>query len=138
MGKKKELPMTHYYVYAIQHNVTGRIYVGITKDIRRRINAHFASLRGGYHTNPMMQADFDEFGEDLTVFNLEEFEYPQYPYGDPRRTEWQKREKEWMVKLGTNNPEIGYNSNDVYFRFKAKEYEIVDAVPTPNEPCKKL
>lgn len=133
MSKPKELPMVHYHVYAIQHNATGRIYVGITKDIKTRINAHFTSLKGGYHSNPMLQADFNEFGDDLTVFSLEEFEYPQYPYGDPRRTEWQKREKEWMIRLGTYYPRIGYNCNDVHFRFKPREYEIVDAVPIPNK-----
>lgn len=134
MNGIETLPIAHYCVYAIQHNVTGRIYVGISKDLTSRINTHLSALRGGYHTNAMMQADFNEFGEDLSVFKLEEFDYPQYPYGDPRRTEYTRHEKAWMEKLGTNNPQVGYNVNDVHFRAKPKEYEIVDGAPTPNEP----
>ena len=36
-------------VYAIQHNVTGRIYVGSTKNTTKRYLSHMAELRKGTH-----------------------------------------------------------------------------------------
>ena len=121
-------------VYAIQHNVTGKIYVGITRNVcKDRIKAHLSGLRSNRHTNVEMQADFNEFGEDYSYYVLEKFDYPDYPYGDERRAYPMKREKEWMLKIGTNDPKIGYNANDRKFVASINDIDLIEGVPKRNE-----
>ena len=116
-------------VYAIQHRHTGRIYVGSTTKmlIEGRIMQHLYALRGGRHTNALMQEDYNKYGEDYDFFDLGEYEdqFSSDPWAG-RRPEY-----EYMEKFGTDNPEIGYNGNDPYFKRK-KELNIKKCEPIPN------
>jgi hypothetical protein len=132
MSEEKKLPMLHFTIYAIQHNETGRIYIGITQDLKTRLIGHMTALRRGGHSNPLMQTDFNEYGENYTVFNVEEFDYPEYPFGDERRNRYLQREREWMKSLNTIDPSVGYNTNEPWMRGNKHEYEVVEGVPTPN------
>ncbi len=111
-------------IYAIQHNETGRIYVGSTSNVTRRFNDHMCQLKSGKHCNKEMQKDFDEFGEDYSIFvlgQIEDFEH-------------RSKEMEWMEKLGTYDVRVGYNHNDPWFRRKhPREVEITEGIPIPNE-----
>lgn len=89
-------------IYAIQHNVTKKIYVGSSTDVEKRYMAHMYSLRSGGHANEDMQEDFDEFGEDYSLFILDEI---------TKRGEFRK-EYEWMCKYKSHIRGIGYNYKD--------------------------
>ncbi len=111
-------------VYAIQHNVTGRIYVGSTsKNVNNRYRQHMCALRAGKHTNVEMQRDFDEYGEDYTLFVVD------------RIADYEHRslEKEWMEKLRTNDTRIGYNGGDPYFKKKIEVIRFSEGIPVPNQ-----
>lgn len=93
-------------IYAIQHNATKRIYIGSSSDVELRYWGHMYSLRSGKHPVEDMQQDFIDYGEDYSVFILDEI------------NEWEERTKErdWMLKYKTNIRGMGYNYKDRYFR----------------------
>ena len=60
-------------VYAITCSVTDRQYIGSSRNVHSRIDAHFSALRNGRHYNPDLQADFTRHGEAAfrwTIINL--------------------------------------------------------------------
>lgn len=111
-------------VYAIQHNETGRIYVGSTKNVASRFMAHLQLLKSGKHSNAAMQDDFDKYGEGYSLYIL-----------DTAFTKDQKHlEYDWMEKLKTYDPRIGYNGNDPHFKRTIPRIEVAikEGVPIPN------
>lgn len=110
-------------VYAIQHNVTGRIYVGSTMNLKNRYKQHIWDLRKNKHTNKEMQFDFNEYGENYSLYVLDTI----------RDYKHCSIEQLWMKKLKTNNPQIGYNMNNPYFKKRSVEMRISEGVPVPNE-----
>ena len=107
------------YIYAIQHNQTKRIYVGCTKNITNRYIQHMQNLKSGRHASEEIQHDFDEFGEDFSVFLLEEIDKPsvlvEAENGRLIRAD-RKAEFDWMKKYKTIYE--GYNRQDG----RAKKY----------------
>lgn len=89
-------------VYAIQHNVTKKIYIGSTKNVESRFVQHLACLKANKHLIEDMQADFNEYGEDFTVFILDEIKNHQE----------KSKEYEWMDKYNSFERGIGYNYKD--------------------------
>lgn len=57
-------------VYAIVHTLTGRLYIGATRDLGRRRMAHYRRLRRGVHSNEILQAAWDADGEAAFDFRL--------------------------------------------------------------------
>ena len=111
-------------IYAIQHNETGRIYVGNTSKLTRRIGDHMWQLKSGKHCNKEMQKDYDEYGDDYSVYVLDKIEDGSQKI----------KEMEWMEKLGTYDVRVGYNHNDPWFRRKRpREVKITEGIPVPNE-----
>ncbi len=109
-----------YIVYAIQHNITKRIYVGQSKNFNERVKAHFGTLRLGKH-NPEMQHDFDKYGDDYSVFILEELDC----YGMAKA-----KEGSWMEKLKTYDKRFGYNYRDPRFsKRKREEFVVTPGIP---------
>lgn len=51
-------------VYVLRSPATGRVYVGSTRNIRRRVKSHFLKLTARHHHNSRLQAAFDS-GVDL-------------------------------------------------------------------------
>lgn len=90
-------------VYAIRHEPTGKVYVGCSKNVERRLVAHMNHLISGTHPVKMMQDDFDEYGGDYSYFILFEA-YAAYDAFE--------MEKHFMSLLGTRNPDVGYNYKD--------------------------
>ena len=112
------------YVYAIQHNVTGRIYVGSAKDVAYRYRSHLSQLRHGRHKNSEMQRDYNEHGESYSVFILAIIKRPE----DCRL------EFKWMDKLKTYDPRIGYNQRDPHYRRNdGFQVPYVGGIPMTNE-----
>lgn len=57
-------------VYQIVNSINGRVYVGETIIGELRWIKHLSHLRGNYHENPNLQADFNEFGEDVFEWSI--------------------------------------------------------------------
>lgn len=110
-------------IYAIQHKVTGRIYVGSSQNLDERIGAHISALKNGNHPVELMQEDADKYGLDYEFFLLDK-------YDNCRDS---KKEYEWMLKLNTGDPECGYNYKDAHFRNRRKPIKITEGVPVPNK-----
>lgn len=49
-------------VYSITHTPSGRVYVGVSKDVEGRWRKHTHDLKAGKHHNPHLQAAFDADG----------------------------------------------------------------------------
>lgn len=107
------------YVYAIQHNVTKRMYIGSSNNVKSRYFNHIYRLRSGKHNIEDMQADFDQYGEDYSVFVLDQFT----SYID-RRIEY-----EWMQKYQTHIRGKGYNYKDRAAFVSKNQLPIKDGKP---------
>lgn len=59
-------------VYMIRHNVTGKMYIGRSQDVKKRTAQHFTMLRAGRHPVEDMQDDYNKHGDDYTVTILGE------------------------------------------------------------------
>ena len=70
-----KLPMV---VYIIKNEVTGKIYVGRSSNLKVRVQQHMNLLRRGMHPVEDMQADFDEYGDHFRVIVIDKIE----TYGD--------------------------------------------------------
>jgi hypothetical protein len=57
-------------VYQIVNNQNGRIYIGETMRGELRWKEHLTSLKGGYHPNADLQADFNNFGEEAFEWRI--------------------------------------------------------------------
>jgi len=57
-------------VYQIVNSINGRVYVGETTVGELRWITHLSCLRGNYHDNSNLQADFNEFGEDVFEWSI--------------------------------------------------------------------
>lgn len=117
-GKPSKYPRQ---IYAIQHTVTGRIYVGSTDSIQSRYKSHLSLLKSGRHKNKEMQYDFDTYGNHYSVFVLDEI----------KSIEDSGLETEWMDRLKTYDTRIGYNHDDPHYR-KSSEIPVMNGVPVPN------
>lgn len=100
------------YIYAIQHNVTKKMYIGKTKDVYKRYYQHLCELRLGKHRSPEMQEDFNKYGKDFSVYVLEEIENGKKSIrcNGHSRTAERVREIYWMEKYDTLKN--GYNKQD--------------------------
>lgn len=112
----KQLPPAG--VYAIQNNVTGRVYVGQSENLALRLNQHRRDMVKGEPQNPGIWNDLQEHG--LTSFSFEVLERTTNPY------ELRRIEREWAAQLGAHDPIKGYNLQPI------REPEI--ALSTDIEP----
>lgn len=69
MNRPKAIP-TDAGVYVILHNPSGRRYVGMTENFKRRFAYHKSALRGGRHHNPALQNDWFDFPESEFEFKV--------------------------------------------------------------------
>lgn len=53
-------------IYQLRNTVSGRCYIGQSKDIAHRWNCHLYDLRNGRHRNAELQADFDA-GQEIVA-----------------------------------------------------------------------
>lgn len=59
-------------IYMIKNLVTGKIYIGSSKNIRKRKNQHYCQLRKGTHINNNLQRSFDKHGESNFIHSVVE------------------------------------------------------------------
>jgi len=60
-------------VYAIRNNITGRLYIGSSKNLKKRIVKHFSDLRLGIHHNGYLQDDYVQYG--VSAFEAKVLEF---------------------------------------------------------------
>lgn len=89
-------------VYAIQHNATKKIYIGSSHDLNTRYWSHIYHLRKGNHIVEDMQKDFEEYGEDYSLFILDEI----------KNIQESEKEYEWMIRYSSHIRRKGYNYKD--------------------------
>lgn len=99
------------YVYTLTHSVTGKVYVGSTDFPVNRYRNHLWALRRGDHPNKSMQKDFDEYGGEFSLHIVD--------------TNEDHKEQKWMAKMGSWDPERGYNIGGAK---GAKAYSETDEV----------
>lgn len=51
-------------VYCIQNKITGKMYIGSSRNIQDRLNKHFTALRNHLPESPNLQKDWDLYSED--------------------------------------------------------------------------
>jgi hypothetical protein len=89
-------------VYAIQHKVTKKIYIGISNSLETRYKSHLSLLKHNKHTAPLMQEEYNKYGGMYDVFILDEIHSYSERY----------KEFEWMRFYKTQDPKYGYNAQD--------------------------
>jgi hypothetical protein len=82
-------------VYAVTCMPTGSVYVGSSGAVVQRWRQHKATLRRGKNGNPVLQAEWDRYGEDAFEFKL--LEYVKDP------ADLIASEQRWIDQLGTAN-----------------------------------
>lgn len=129
-------PITHESViYCIRCKENGKVYIGRTYDLNRRIKEHFSELRRGMKRGHAAgrraasgwQKDFNEFGEKaFDVYLLEENISPEY---------CQAREHYWIMHYNSADPKFGYNYLDESIKrpFPAAKAGIPPRLPGAKE-----
>lgn len=87
-------------VYRIRSLVDGKIYVGSSRDMRKRFISHLNLLRTGKHHNQYLQNAFNKHGESNFVFEIIESVDPNLLLD---------KESEWIDKLRATDKVAGYN-----------------------------
>jgi len=91
------------FIYGIRNSVNGKIYIGQTKDINKRMTRHRSRLRKNKHFNKPLQEDFNKYGyNNFTLENIEKIE-------DGNRELLKKRETFWIMQ----NKDLCYNIKGV-------------------------
>ena len=60
-----------YYIYKIENIVNHKKYIGLTNNVARRRARHFTDLRRNCHDNSFLQSEFNKYGEENFIFNVE-------------------------------------------------------------------
>ena len=104
-------------MYAIKHNLTGRIYVGATEDIKNRLTQHFQALKSNRHQSKEMQEDFNSSGDDFSVYILF--------YGECEKSALMMMEKLFMTVFHSKDPSVGYNAQDKALEVTIDQFEMM-------------
>lgn len=87
-------------VYTITNKANGKIYVGCSKNVKRRWYEHLYQMRKGYDYNIHLKNDINTYG--IENFVMEILEECPVSFLDAL-------EHYWCVILNTTNREFGYN-----------------------------
>lgn len=117
-------------IYAIRCNATGRMYIGMSSHIVERVDTHLQELRRNGHTNPQLQADFNEYGEkNFSFFVLEE---------GLTDKEGRLREQDYMDEYDTRDPVHGYNCKHPRYGIKQWPKLIYEKPPKNYDSAAKM
>lgn len=98
MNKKSGL--NNSGIYKITNLITNKIYIGSSKNIRKRWKIHRASLRAGKHHNEHLSSAYKKYG--LENFTWEVIEFTNIE-------NLQNREQYWIDFFKSSDRENGYN-----------------------------
>lgn len=123
MGWAVKEPST---VYAIRCSENGKVYIGRTQNLERRLREHFRDLKkgcvsntcGGVRGKSDLQKDFIKYGQDaFEIYVLEDGVSP----ADVR-----EREAFWIAEYRSAEREFGYN---LHSEKPAETYQIKRGLP---------
>lgn len=93
-------------IYALKCRVNGKVYVGSTKKLPKRIREHRSLLRRGLHSETELQQDWSLHGEaEFSFYELETFVYDESL--ETRRS----AELKWMEQFSKDG--LLYNKNRI-------------------------
>ena len=87
-------------IYIIKNLIDGKVYVGQSKDVRKRLSHHKAYLRRGVHYNTYLQRAFRKHGEKAFKFGVV-CKCPE--------DELDERERGWIDWYQSTDRKHGYN-----------------------------
>lgn len=90
------------YIYHIINDTTGKHYIGITEDYKRRITKHKNELNRNCHHSPKLQNAWNYYGQEDFTFTVKEVEISSYD-------DLYELEKKEIEKYDSFNN--GYNCN---------------------------
>ncbi len=101
-------------LYKIENTITGRIYIGATRDFTTRRVEHLRELKKNKHKNPLLQRDFNKYGIETFTFEV-----------ILQAEDCFSVENEYISKIGTYNIAKGGIGGDVFNRLGVeKQNEI--------------
>lgn len=59
--------MDFYFIYKLRNTGNGKVYIGYTNDLNRRLYDHIKALKEGVHLNEKMQEDYVEDNFEIVV-----------------------------------------------------------------------
>ena len=104
-------------IYKLECTKNVRVYIVQSINAERRIKQHFWCLRRGIHYIPLLQSDFDAYGETAFTYSVlcEASKWEIRCEDGVRRPASSACEKAMMEKYKSYLPEFGYNYKDQYF-----------------------
>jgi group I intron endonuclease len=87
-------------IYKITNVISGKIYIGCTSNLRKRINRHSYELKKEIHKNAYLQKAWLKYGEENFIFEIIE---------ECDITDLHIKEHYWVTKLKCLDKTIGYN-----------------------------
>lgn len=87
-------------VYVIKSTTNGKMYIGSSCNLRRRIRDHLRNLERGTHKNKHLQSAFNKYGGD--TFEVETLDFPI-------RDRLYDVEQFYLDKFDPNDRSIGFN-----------------------------
>ena len=88
-------------IYMIQNCLSGKMYVGSSKNIKLRWDCHAKALKMGCHGNGRLQNAWTRYGESAFIFSVLEQVADQ--------NHLICREQFWIDQLDSSNRDVGYN-----------------------------
>ena len=95
--------MYPHYVYVLKNTVTGKCYVGCTKNIKNRMQDHKWRMRTGKHSVEQINEDCKKYGENSFVYAV---------IGKYGKLEALQLEAFYSMVLRTKDQRYGYNYKD--------------------------
>lgn len=87
-------------IYKIKNVVNNKVYIGQSRNLKKRLNEHFNNLKNNRHNNLHMQSSYNKYG--LESFETEIVEYC-------KETELTKKELYWINYYNSHDKVVGYN-----------------------------
>lgn len=88
------------YIYNIVNKINGKVYVGQTKNTKKRATSHKYMLNKGIHHSKYLQNSFNKYGIENFEFSIIE---------ECTNNNVDDREIFYIQKFKSNNPDYGYN-----------------------------
>lgn len=112
-------PKNIYCIYYIKNIINDKMYIGQTKNIKRRRLSHYGKLSKGYHPNYKLQDDWNKYGGNS--FKITVLEYCD-------ESEVNKREMYYISLFNSvddgYNISIGGTNGNNFPRKRIKQYDL--------------
>jgi len=90
-------------VYKIFNKINGKVYIGMSTDLRLRLKTHYHKLRSNQHVNKHLQNSVNKFGIENFSFTLIEM------FQDPCDKELLTAESKYQLLFKSLDKNYGYN-----------------------------